>query len=115
VWTFSGVKYVGRDVCRGGRFVYVGDLTGTVFCLDAKTGKQMWSHKLPSQIDSSLLIADKKLYVICDNGTLDVFAASATKQLLSQASLGARSAGTPCVANGVLYIPTYTTLYAVTK
>jgi outer membrane protein assembly factor BamB len=115
VWTFTGVKKVDASPALANGLLFVGDLTGAIFCLDAKTGKQFWTYKAPTTIMANILVADGKVYAISDNGTLVVLAAETTQKLLFQGLLGSRAEGSPCAANGVLYVATYTTLYAVTK
>ena len=93
----------------------MGDFSGFVHCLDAATGKVHWVHDMKAHIWGSALVADGKVYIGTEDGTLAVFAASKEKKKLAEIDMGAPVYATPVVANGVLYIQTTTHLYAISK
>jgi outer membrane protein assembly factor BamB len=86
-----------------------------VICLETDTGKELWSHPVGGEIWSSPLVADGKLYLATRRGKLFIFKASREKQLLCEATLDASISAAPAAANGVLYVTTDKTLYALAK
>ena len=92
---------------------YIADFTGIVHCLDAGSGKEYWQHDTEGHIWGSTLVADGKVYIGNENGTLLVFAAGREKKLLSKIELKDPIYSSPIAGNGVLYISTAMNLYAV--
>ena len=80
--------------------------------MDANTGKAIWTHKLPDRTISSPLVADGKVYVGDDGGNVTVMTATAEPHLLGVVKFGAPIHASLVAANGVIYVPTRTTLFA---
>ncbi|WP_193211718.1 PQQ-binding-like beta-propeller repeat protein [Luteolibacter marinus] len=80
--------------------------TGTLECVDAKTGKTLWSEKLGhDQIHASPTWADGKLYVPMHDGSVHVVDVSGEKPVnLSKAELGANCLGAPAIWAGKIYV-----------
>ena len=95
--------------------VFVGDLGRKIYCFDAETGEQYWSHSMRGDVWSSILVADGKVYVGSHGRDVAVFEASREKHLLATIQVDSPVSTTPTAANGVLYINTLTRLYAVQK
>jgi outer membrane protein assembly factor BamB len=114
IWSFKGIKRslstVSIDPATG--LLFIGDFSGFVYCLDAETGKVYWVHDLKAHMWGSTLVADGKVYAGDEDGDFTVFAAAKEKRVLSETNLGAPICSTPIVANGVLYVGTYTHLFA---
>jgi len=113
VWQYEDMdrSFASPTVADG--LVYVTDLSGTLHCLDAATGKRVWVHETGSLMFGSALVADGKVYVGNDKGVLTVLATGREKKVISEVQLPAAIRSTPIVANGVLYIACQTYLYAV--
>jgi outer membrane protein assembly factor BamB len=94
--------------------VFATDCTGLVHCLDAETGKSCWTHEAGGEMWASPLVADGKVYVGTRRGDFWILAAAREKRVLGKVQLGSPISGTATAANGVLYVPTMTHLYAVT-
>ena len=126
VWHFGGAAPKGgnRDYifCRTlstcavhDGLLYVADLDGFFYCLDAKTGQKYWDHDLKSAIWGSPYWVDGKVYLGNEDGDMYIFAHAKEKKQLGQIEMG-RPIKTPAVAaNGVLYIMTDTNLYAIAQ
>ncbi|HZL36022.1 MAG TPA: PQQ-binding-like beta-propeller repeat protein [Tepidisphaeraceae bacterium] len=96
--------------------VFATDCGGMVHCVDAQTGKPIWTQKISGgEIWASTLVADGKVYVGTRRGEFVVLAASREKKVLSTIDLGEGIAGTATAANGTLYVATMGHLYAVAK
>ena len=113
LWAYTAMKDTCATPAVAGGLVYVTDCGGTVHCLDAETGKGVWTHQMKGDVWGSALVADGKVYVGSRGGSSAILAAGREKKVLATVDLGAACSGTPVAANGVLYIPTANTLYAV--
>ena len=86
---------------------------GTVYCLDAYTGKLYWSQMLKSaEILSNPLIVDNKVYLTTTAGVW-LFEHSKEKKMLGQIEKDRQSYCSPIFANGVLYVAVDGSLYAI--
>lgn len=107
---------VGRIIATpvvDGDLLYIGDTSGEVHCLQAADGKLVWSHDLLARIWSSLLVADGRLYVGDEDGTVTVFATGREKKILARNEMDSTVWAAPCAVEGVLYLPTATSLHAL--
>ncbi len=94
--------------------VYSAELYGIVHCLDANTGQLHWEHDTRADIWGSPLIADGKVYLGTDDAFW-VFSHGRKKEVLAEIDIGGRIRSTPIAANGVIYVPTETKLFAISK
>ncbi len=95
--------------------VFVADCGQYIHCVDINTGKPYWTHNTEGEIWGSTLVADGKVYVGTRRRDFLVFAASKDKQIISSIKLDSPINSTPVAANGVLYVTTMKTLYALKK
>jgi outer membrane protein assembly factor BamB len=93
--------------------VYAAELSGLIHCLDAATGKVHWTHDTKARIWSSPYLADGKVYMGNDTGSVFVFAHGKEKKLLAENSMPGPVRATPVAANGVLYVMTNNKLFAL--
>jgi len=94
---------------------YIVDCAKTIHCVDVQTGLAVWTHDAGGEIWSSPLVADGKVYVGTRRGLLWILAASREKRVLASVDLDEAIDPTPVAANGVLYVATMRTLYALKK
>ncbi|HEY3320342.1 MAG TPA: PQQ-binding-like beta-propeller repeat protein [Planctomycetota bacterium] len=97
--------------------VYITDCGGMVHCVDAETGKMVWTHQMMGQLWASCMVADGKVYVGSRSakGDFCILAAGREKKVLCATQLGAEIAGTAAIANGTVYVGTMKKLYALKK
>jgi outer membrane protein assembly factor BamB len=124
VWTLGGPAKPGSgrrfefgrtlSTCAGhdGR-LYAADLSGWLYCLDAKTGKKHWEHNMEAACWCSPYVVDGKVYMGNDDGKIFIFKDSTTKQKVREIEMEEKVRATPVAANGVLYVMTETKLYAI--
>jgi outer membrane protein assembly factor BamB/HEAT repeat protein len=113
LWTSREVgRVVGTPVVKDG-LLYVGDLGGTLHCLDVATGLQIWKHETHGAIWGCLLLATDRLYVGNVDGTMTVLRAGRRKELLAQIELDAPLYSRPALAGGTLYLATAHRLYRI--
>ena len=94
--------------------LFAADAPGFLHCLEADTGKQLWSHDHLANIWGSPLVAEGKVYVQTGEGVVHIFEAGREKKLLAKiGTLPDVAHGTPVAANGVLYITGQNKLYAL--
>ncbi|MFM9962051.1 MAG: PQQ-binding-like beta-propeller repeat protein [Planctomycetaceae bacterium] len=99
----------------------VGDLlfmmndSGIATCLDAKTGKEIWSQRLRGEYWSSPLLADGLIYCFSKDGDMQVFKASREFELVAENKLDDGSSASPIVAGKSLLVRTKSHLYRIEK
>ncbi|MGE5358701.1 MAG: PQQ-binding-like beta-propeller repeat protein [Bacteroidales bacterium] len=106
LWTSREVgRVVGTPIAKDG-LLYVGDLGGTIHCLDAATGAHVWKHETNEAIWGSLLLAGDRLYVGNVGGTMTVLAAGRRKRVLAQIEMDAPLYSAPALVGDALYLAT---------
>lgn len=108
------------SVAIGGEVLVLPDLAGVVHCLNPKTGRLYWSHDLMECIWASPLIADGRIFIATDSGTVAVFRCHSDPQIalrdgspLVTIDMKHSMHATPIAADAVLYLATKRRLYAI--
>ncbi|HET9385792.1 MAG TPA: PQQ-binding-like beta-propeller repeat protein, partial [Gemmatimonadales bacterium] len=113
LWTSRAVgRVVGTPIARDG-LLYVGDLGGTIHCLDAATGAHVWTHETNEAIWGSLLLAGDRLYVGNVVGTMTVLRAGRRKEVLAEFEVDAPLYSRPALVGDALYLATASRLYLI--
>lgn len=113
LWTSHAVgRVVGTPVVKDG-LLYVGDLGGTLHCLDAATGAHLWKHETNDAIWGSLALGGGRLYVGNEGGLITVLRAGPKKELLAQVEMDAPLYSRPAVVGDSLYLATANRLYLI--
>jgi outer membrane protein assembly factor BamB len=111
LWTSREVgRVVGTPIVHDG-LLYVGDLGGTVHCLDAATGVHLWKHETHEAIWGCLLLAGDRLYVGTVDGSMTVLRAGRRKDVLSRIEMDAALYSRPAVVGDALVVATAHRLY----
>ncbi len=113
IWQYDGIGRSISTAAVADGLVYISDLKGFLHCLDAKTGKPHWTYDMMTPIWGSPLAADGKVYLGDADGDVVVLKAGPELKKIAEIDMGSSVFGTPVPANGVLYIMTSTTLYAI--
>lgn len=113
LWTFRDVGRVVATPVEKDGLLYVGDLGGTVYCLDAATGALIWKHDTHGAIWGSLLLAGDRLYVGNLEGRMTVLRAGRHKELLAEIEMDAPLYSRPTVVGDVMYLATKNRLYVL--
>ena len=117
VWSYEMPRETCATPAVYNGMVFAADCGGNIHCVDAATGKGVWTHKADGDMWGSPLVADGKVYVGTRRCEFVVLAAAREKKVLSSIQLGAGEQvnGTVTAANGVLYVPTMTRLFALRR
>ncbi len=105
-------RVVGTPIVKDG-LLYIGDLGGTVHCLDAATGAHLWKHETNEAIWGCFLLAGDRLYVGNDAGLMTVLRAGRRKELLVEIEMDAPLYNRPAVIGDALYLATASRLYLI--
>jgi outer membrane protein assembly factor BamB len=113
LWTSREVgRVVGTPLAKDG-LLYVGDVGGTIHCLDAATGTQLWKHETNEAIWGCLLLAGDRIYVGNVEGVMTVLRAGRRKELLAQIEMDAPLYSRPAQIGDALYLATADRLYLI--
>ena len=93
--------------------LYVADLSGFVYCLDPNTGEHYWTYDTFAAIWGSTFVADGKVYIGDEDGDVAVLRAGKKKELIYETNMGSAVYTTPVAKDGVLYIASRNTLFAI--
>ncbi len=115
IWTYPLKRQSMSTPAVHDGLVYAVDCGGLVHCVDAATGEGVWTHDAKGDMWASPLVADGKVYIGTRRGTFWILAAGREKRVYASVQLDAPMNGSPSAANGVLYVATMETLYAVSK
>jgi len=113
LWTSREVGRVAGTPIEKDGLLYVGDVGGTVYCLDAATGALVWKHETIGAIWGCLLLAGGRVYVGNEDGTMTVLRAGRQKQLLAQFDMDAPLYSPPALVGDTLYLATANRLHLV--
>ncbi len=108
----ANASYVPTLVAQDGLLFIFND-KGVVSCADVATGEILWRERLGRGFSGSPVIGDGKVYIIDDDGNVDVIAVAKGYQLLASNPLGEPSRSTPAIAGGRLYFRTLSHLISV--
>ncbi len=86
---------------------------GVVTCADVRTGTVHWRERVPGSYYGSPVCVGGHLYAVSRSGDVVVLAAAKRFTLVARNPLGEGSHSTPAVANGRLYLRTFSHLIAV--
>jgi outer membrane protein assembly factor BamB len=95
--------------------VYIADLSGFLYCFDAKTGALQWKYDSFAAIWGSAFVADGKVYIGDEDGDVAVLRAGKKMELLHEVNMGAAVYTTPLAHEGTLYVVSRTKLFALAE
>lgn len=115
IWHFGGEDFnrTISTVAIDEGLLYAADLSGFLYCLNADTGELNWTHDTIASLWGSPLVADGKVYLGDEDGDVIVLKTGESKKTLFEMKMGASVYTTPVAKNGVLYIASRTTLFAL--
>jgi outer membrane protein assembly factor BamB len=98
-----------------GKYFYSVNDRGIIWCLDAKTGAEIWGGQRikPAIYSSSPVLADGKIYISNEDGLTTVIKAGPKFEVLAENDLGDYTLSSPAISDGRIYLRTAQFLYAV--
>jgi outer membrane protein assembly factor BamB len=94
--------------------LYLVDDNGIATCLDARSGKPRWTHRIGGSFAASPLFASGKIYILSEEGDTVIFDADPQQyKEIARNKLGEQCLATPAVLDHALLIRTRTSLYRI--
>ncbi len=93
--------------------VYAAELAGFLYALDAKTGQKLWDYDFSETTWCSPYYVDGKVFIGTDSGDLYVFRHGRALAPPKKIPIGAPAKVPGVAVNGVLYVNSGNTLYAI--
>ena len=119
LWTSRNDSRVNSPVYHDGYLYWLNEQRGTAQCIDAATGKEVYTQRLPGigRAYASGVYADGKIYYVADDATTFVIAAKPKYELIATNKLAdtSRTNASPAIDNGQLLIRTDRHLYCLGK
>jgi outer membrane protein assembly factor BamB len=114
VWSFDYGPDVPTPVTDG-TYLYVVRDNGVMWCLDAKTGREIYGRQRirPATYSGSPVLADGRIYVTNEDGLTVVVRAGPKFEVLAENDLEEYTLSSPAVSEGQIFIRTESGLYAI--
>ena len=113
LWTSREVGRVVATPIEKDGLLYVGDVGGMVYCLDAATGTLVWKHDTYGAIWGSFLLAGDRLYVGNEDGTMTILRTGRRKELLGEIEMDGALYSLPSLVGDALWLTTSKRLYLI--
>jgi len=116
IWSTTNGPDVPTPVTDGKYFYIIND-RGIMWCLDAKTGAEIYAQQRlkPAAYSGSPVLADGKIYVTNEDGLTSVVKAGPTFELLAENALEDYCLSSPAISDGQIFIRTAQNLYCIGK
>jgi outer membrane protein assembly factor BamB len=116
LWSFQNGPDVPTPVTDG-KYFYVVDDKGVMWCLDARTGQGVWGPERvkPGTYSSSPVLADGKIYVTNEDGLTTIVKAGPKFEVLAENNLNDYCLSSPAISDGQIFMRTAQYLYCIGK
>jgi outer membrane protein assembly factor BamB len=113
VWRVEkGVPHMPTPIVYGD-YIFIITEKGFASCLEAKTGRDVWQHRLDNEFCASPVCANGVIYAPADDGEVVVLKAAPVFSVLSRSPLGDRNPSTPAIAGNRMIFRTEQNLMAL--
>ena len=113
-WKVSKMASLKPSLLLAGDELYMlNDGSGTLTCLDAKSGEPVWQEKIGGSYSASPVAADGRIYLFNEKGQTTVIKPGRTFERLATSQLDAGCMATPAVSGRALIVRTKTHLYRI--
>lgn len=98
-----------------GKYFYVVNDRGIVWCLDAKTGQEIYGQQRikPGTYSASPVLADDKIYITNEDGLTTVIKAGPKFEVLAENALNDYCLSSPAISEGQIFIRTAQQLFCI--
>ncbi|OLC80326.1 MAG: hypothetical protein AUH72_12040 [Acidobacteria bacterium 13_1_40CM_4_65_8] len=116
LWSFGNGPDVPTPVTDG-TYLYVINDRGIMWCLDPRTGKEIYGRQRlpPATYSGSPVLADGKIYITNEDGVTAVVKAGPTFELLAHNDFDDYTLSSPAISEGQIFIRTAKFLYCIGK
>lgn len=112
VWqSREGACYVPSPVCTN-NLLFSTMTTGKLHCIDAATGKVIWTENMGPQY-SSPVIAGGLIYMPKDDGIITVIKPGLKFESVARNAIGEKMFASPAISNGKIYLRGFKNLYCI--
>ena len=114
LWSFNNGPDVPTPVTDG-KYLYIVNDRGIVFCLDAKSGEVVWGPEriASGTYSSSPVLADGNLYVTSEDGVTTVMKADSSFEVIAENDLESYTLSSVAVSEGQLFMRTEDYFYCI--
>ena len=115
VWHRGGEEF-GRTISTvaiADGVLYAADLSGRMYALDPLTGEHFWTYDAFAAVWGSPFVADGKVYLGDEDGDVAILKHGKKMELLGEINMGSAVYTTPVAEDGVLYVMSRNTLFAL--
>ena len=113
-YTIQKANYVPSPIAVNGMLFFFTD-KGVGNCVDLQTGETHWRNRIAAGFSGSPVATSSHVYVMDEEGTAHVIAASKDFKLVSEHDLGEPSRSTPAIAGNKILFRTESNLICVGK
>jgi outer membrane protein assembly factor BamB len=96
-----------------GKYLLLTHGSGELNCLDAATGKVLWTHPMEAQMNASPILVGRNVYLFDKDGTCHLFELKDKFEELRANKLSEPVSASPAVVGGKLYIRARENLYCI--
>jgi len=116
LWSFGNGPDVPTPVTDG-TYLYVINDRGIMWCLEPRTGKEIYSRQRlpPATYSGSPVLADGKIYITNEDGVTVVVKAGPAFEVLARNDFDDYTLSSPAVSEGQIFIRTAKFLYCIGK
>jgi outer membrane protein assembly factor BamB len=114
LWSFDSGPDVPTPVTDG-TYLYVVNDRGIAFCLEARTGKEIYGRQRlrPGTYSASPVLADGKIYITNEDGVTSVLKAGPEFRVLAENEFDDYTLSSPAVSGGQIFFRTTKFLWAI--
>ena len=105
-----GIPLTPSPILVGGEIYFVSD-NGVATCLDAKTGKEHWRHRLGGNFSASPVYADGRIYFLSEDCESTVITPGRSYKPLAVNRLDGRCLASPALSGAAIFLRSDTHLY----
>jgi outer membrane protein assembly factor BamB len=109
----EGAFYVPSPVNKD-NFLFTTMTTGKLNCIDAGTGKIVWTENMGPQY-SSPVIAGGLIYMPKDDGVITVIKPGTKFESIARNAIGEKMFASPAISNGKIYLRSFQRLYCISS
>jgi outer membrane protein assembly factor BamB len=97
-----------------GPYVFFATSYGTLACLEAGSGRTVWTEEFDEGFYASPILVGKRVYALDTGGTMRIFPAGDRYDPLAHPELGEQAFATPAFVEGGIYIRGAEHVYCIT-